>query len=144
VCKNVVLVDGDDLHVRVKAATGGAPLRLGIDAVGGLGTNRIARCLSEGGTVVNYGSMSGEASVVSAQSFIFNDVTLRGFWLVKWFQRTARPAQQALYAELTGLIASGKLHARIQATVPVEEISQAIVAATTGGRDGKILVVPTS
>jgi mitochondrial enoyl-[acyl-carrier protein] reductase / trans-2-enoyl-CoA reductase len=139
---DVVLVDGDDLHARVKAATGGAPLRLGIDAVGGTGTNRIARCLSEGGTVVNYGSMSGEASVVSAQSFIFNDISLRGFWLAKWFQRTARPAQQALYAELAGLIASGKLHARIADTFGVEEISQAIVAATTPGRDGKILVVP--
>ena len=139
---DVVLVDGDDLHVRVKAATGGAPVRLGVDAVGGLGTNRIARCLSEGGTLVNYGSMSGEASVVSAQSFIFNDVSLRGFWLVKWFQRTSRATQQALYAELTGLIASGKLHARVQATFPVEHIAQALVAATTSGRNGKILVVP--
>jgi mitochondrial enoyl-[acyl-carrier protein] reductase / trans-2-enoyl-CoA reductase len=141
---DVVLVDGDDLHEHVKAVLNGAPLRLGIDAVGGQGTNRIARCLSEGGTVVNYGSMSGEASVVSAQSFIFNSITLRGFWLVKWFQKSSRAEQQALYGQLTGLIASGQLRANIQATYSVDRIQEAIVAATTGERDGKILVVPAA
>lgn len=92
----------------------------------------------------NYGSMNGEASVVSAQSFIFNDVTLRGFWLVKWFQRITWVAQQTLYAELVGLLDSGKLHARVHTTFPVERIQDAIVAATTGERDGKVLIVPKS
>ncbi len=139
---DVVLVHGDDLATLVKAALAGAPLRLGIDAVGGLGTNRIARCLSEGGMVVNYGSMSGEASVVSAQSFIFNDITLRGFWLAKWFGKAPRAAQQALYGELTGLIASGQLSSRIHAVYPVERIQEAVAAAHSGGRDGKVLIVP--
>ena len=139
---DVVLVDGDDLHQRVKAAVGEAPVRLGIDAVGGHGTNRLARCLAEGGTLVNYGSMSGEASVVSAQSFIFNDVTLRGFWLAKWFTQATREAQQALYGELAGLIARGQLSARVHATYPVERIQAAVLAANTGERDGKILIVP--
>ena len=139
---DVVLVDGDDLHQRVKAAIGTAPLKLGIDAVGGQGTNRIARCLTEGGTLVNYGSMSGEASVVSAQSFIFNDVTLRGFWLAKWFTKATRDAQKALYGELAGLIARGQLSARVHATFTVEQIQAAVLAANTGERDGKILIVP--
>lgn len=141
---DVVLVDGDDLHQRVKAAVGASPLKLGIDAVGGQGTNRIARCLTEGGTLVNYGSMSGEASVVSAQSFIFNDVALRGFWLAKWFTKATRDAQKALYGELAGLIARGQLSARVHATYSVEQIQAAVLAANTGERDGKILIVPQS
>jgi len=139
---DVVVVDGDDLAKRVKEAVAGAPIRLGIDAVGGKATNRLAMCVAEGGTVVNYGLMSGEPCVVSPQSFVFNDLTLRGFWLAKWFRVASREAQQALYGELTKLIAMGQLKARIHATYPVENINDAIAAAATGERDGKILVVP--
>lgn len=139
---DVVLVDGDDLHQRVKQATGGAPLRLGIDAVGGLATDRLARCLAEGGMLVNYGLMSGEPCVVSAQSFVFNDLTLRGFWLAKWFRVASRDAQKALYGDLTRALAGGHLKARIHATYPVQQIQQAVAAAAAGERDGKILIVP--
>jgi mitochondrial enoyl-[acyl-carrier protein] reductase / trans-2-enoyl-CoA reductase len=139
---DVQLVDGPDLAKRVKAAVAGAPIRLGIDAVGGAATERIAQCLAEGGTLVNYGAMSGEASVVSPQSFIFKDITLRGFWLARWFKVASREAQRALYGELTKLVATGKLKARIHATYPVQDIQKAIAAANSGGRDGKILIVP--
>lgn len=139
---DVVLVDGDDLHKRVKNAVSGAPIKLGIDAVGGKATNRLALCVSEGGTVVNYGVMSGEPCVVSPQAFVFNDLTLRGFWLAKWFRVAPREAQQALYGELTKLLATGQLKARIHATYPVEQIKEAIAAAATGERDGKVLIVP--
>lgn len=139
---DVVLVDGDDLPARVKAATGGAAIRLGIDAVGGCATDRLARCLGESATLVNYGMMSGEACQVTPASFIFNDVTLRGFWLAKWFPKASREAQRALYGELTKLIAMGRLSARVGATYPVSQIKEAVAAASAGERDGKILIVP--
>ena len=137
---DVVLVDGDDIDQRVKDATGGAAIRLGIDAVGGAATDRLARCLAEGGTLVNYGMMSGEPCQVSPSSFVFRDITLKGFWLAKWFRHASPDAQRALYGEMTQLVASGVLHARIHATYPVERIREAVAAAHAGGRDGKILV----
>jgi mitochondrial enoyl-[acyl-carrier protein] reductase / trans-2-enoyl-CoA reductase len=139
---DVVLVDGEDLPARVKAVVGGAAIGLGIDAVGGAATDRLARCLSEGATLVNYGMMSGQACQITPASFIFNDITLRGFWLAKWFAVTSREAQRALYGELTKLIAMGKLSARIGATYPVSQIKEAVAAANAGERDGKILIVP--
>src|SRR3990167_5908609 len=48
---DVVLVDGPDLAKRVRAATGGAAVRLGIDAVGGEATDHLAASLSEGGEI---------------------------------------------------------------------------------------------
>jgi trans-2-enoyl-CoA reductase len=139
---DVVLVDGDDLAARVRDATGGSPIRLGIDAVGGPATGRIAECLGEGGTAINYGLMSGEPCSVSPKAFVFNDVTLRGFWLAKWFRTASRDAQRALYGELTRLVATGRLRAAVHATYPVERIVDAVAAASAGERDGKILVVP--
>src|SRR5438874_706080 len=50
------VVDGPDLADAVRAQTGGAPMRLGLDAVSGRATARLSSCLAEGGIVCNYGS----------------------------------------------------------------------------------------
>ena len=140
---DVVLVEGSGgLAKRVAEATGGAAIRLGIDAVGGKSTDYLAMCLTQGATLVNYGMMSGEPCIVSPSSFVFRDITLRGFWLAFWF-RNASPAQQmAVFGEIAQLIATGKLHTQIQATYDVSEIKQALAAAAKGEREGKILIVP--
>jgi trans-2-enoyl-CoA reductase len=140
---DVVVVDGDDLADRVKAATGGAAIKLGIDAVGGKATMRLAACLGESGTVVNYGALSGEPCMVSPRELVFRDVVLKGFWLAKWFRTTPPPKQYALLTEIAGLIATGKLSTPIQATYDVAQIKEAVAAAAMGERQGKILVTPS-
>ncbi len=139
---DVVLVDGEDLAERAHQATGGAEIRLAIDAVGGSATDHLASCLARGGMLVNYGLMSGEPCHVSPKALVFRDVTVKGFWLANWFQQASREQQQALYGELTGLIASSKLKARVASTYDVKDIRAAIAEAATGGRDGKVLIVP--
>jgi NADPH:quinone reductase-like Zn-dependent oxidoreductase len=141
---DIVLVDGPGLAKRVAEATGNATIRLGIDAVGGEATNRLSSCLTEGGTLVNYGIMSGEDCVISPRSFIFKDVTLRGFWLAFWFRRAEPARQMAVFGEIAKLIATGKLKTRIHATYDVSQIKEAVTAAAAGERDGKILIVPKS
>jgi len=137
---DVALVDGTGLAKRVREATQGAKIRLGIDAVGGTATDRLSACLTESGTLVNYGLMSGEPCQVSAKAFVFNDITLKGFWLARWFRHASRADQAKLYGELGQLIAKGTLHARIHKTYPVAQIKEAVKAAHAGERDGKILV----
>ncbi|MBP6771740.1 MAG: zinc-dependent alcohol dehydrogenase family protein [Gemmatimonadaceae bacterium] len=139
---DVVLTDGPDLDKRVADATDKAKIRLGIDAAGGAATDRIARSLAVGGTVVNYGAMSGEACKIAPASFVFRDITLRGFWLAYWFRRASVDTQRALFSELAQLVAGGKLTAPVQATYPLEQIKEAIVAAASPGRDGKVVIVP--
>jgi len=139
---DAVLVDGPDLAERVAEATGQAPIRLGIDAVGGSATERLANCLAPGGTIANYGMMSGEACQVSSRQLIFRGINLRGFWLASWFRKASKAQQQALFGELIGKIASGALKAPIAGTYPVERIAEAVEAASQGERDGKILICP--
>lgn len=139
---DVVVLDGPDLAARVAAATGKAGIRLGLDAVGGSATDRLAGCLAASGTVVNYGALSGEACRIAPGALVFRNITLRGFWLASWF-RQATPAQQmALYGDLAQRIARGELSARVHATYPLARVKDAVAAAATGGRDGKILLVP--
>lgn len=139
---DVVLIDGDDLAKRVRAATGGAAIRLGIDAVGGIATERLAQSLVPGGTLVNYGAMSGDACQISPASLIFRNITLRGFWLSQWYKTATPQRRAALFGELAGLIAAGTLSARVQATYSIDEIKQAVAAAAGGERDGKVLLLP--
>jgi NADPH:quinone reductase-like Zn-dependent oxidoreductase len=142
---DVVLVDGEvdgqSLAERVGTATDDAPIRLGIDAVGGAATNRIGDALTEGATIVNYGAMSGESCILHPANIVFKDITVRGFWLVIWL-RTATPSQQQeLYGMLTGLIAAGKLSTPIHATYTVKDIKEAVAVAAGGERNGKVVIV---
>ena len=139
---DVVLVDGEDLAQRIVEATGGAAIRLGIDAVSGAATGRLADCLCESATLVSYGRMSGEPCAVQPDAFVFRDLTLRGFWLVNWFRRTPEHQRRVLADELAGLITMGTLQAPIHATYDVSEIKEAVACAASGERSGKILIVP--
>ncbi len=140
---DVVLVDGPALPKRVAEATNRAKIRLGIDAVGGKATDNLAGCLAEGGVLVNYGAMSGEPCMVSPASFVFRDVTVRGFWLSLWFRKATQAQKMAVFGEVAKLVATGQLKSRVQATYDVSQIKEAVAAAAAGERNGKILLVPT-
>ena len=75
------VVDGPELAETVKAQTGGAPIRLGLDAVSGRATARLSSCVGEGGVVCNYGSMSGEDPVMARSALTGSGQTLVGFIL---------------------------------------------------------------
>jgi mitochondrial enoyl-[acyl-carrier protein] reductase / trans-2-enoyl-CoA reductase len=139
---DVVLVDGDDLAARVREATGGAAIRLAIDAIGGAMVLRLADCLAECGTVVNYGLLCGEPCQLGAHHTIFKGITLTGFWLQKALTSMARPDLEALYGDLAARIADGTLRVEVEATYPIEEIKAALAHAERAGRSGKILVLP--
>jgi NADPH:quinone reductase-like Zn-dependent oxidoreductase len=137
---DVVLTDGPDLDARVRAAIGQAALPLAIDAVGGSGTQRLARCVSDGGTVVNYGILSGEPCMVDGRETVFRDVRLHGFWLRKWFADTPPAQIAAVYRELAAKVADGTLAVEVEAVYPLRKIKEAVAHAARGGRSGKILI----
>lgn len=143
---DAVVVDGPGLAERVRGAVraaGGDParLRLGIDAVAGRQTGRLVRCLAPGGTVVNYGGLSGEPAQIDAGDLIFQEATLRGFWLVRWFQRAPRAEQARVFGEVGRLVATGALRVPVEATYPLSRVREACAHAAREGRGGKVLLV---
>jgi trans-2-enoyl-CoA reductase len=139
---DAVVVDGPDLADRVAAATGGAEIRLAIDAVAGAATERLADCLADGGTVVNYGLLSGEPCQVRADQTVFKGITLTGFWLAK-AMRAMQPAElAALYGDLLPRVADGSLHVEVEATYPLDDVKAALEHAGREGRGGKVLLTP--
>jgi trans-2-enoyl-CoA reductase len=139
---DVCAVDGPDLAETVRAATGGAPIRLGIDAVSGRATARLSACVGEGGVVCNYGSMSGEDPVMARSALIGNGQTLVGFILGRALSTRSLAEIRAIYAELGEQVLNGTLSAPVEQVYPIEEIKAALVHAQRGERRGKILVAP--
>jgi NADPH:quinone reductase-like Zn-dependent oxidoreductase len=139
---DIVIADGDDLAARARAATDGAPIRLGIDAVSGTATRRIAESVADNAVVVNYGSMSGEDCVMSRASMSNRGVSLIGFMLGRGLAKRSPEAVRALYADLAGKLRDGTLKAPIDSYYPIEDVKAAIRHAQQGGRNGKVLVLP--
>ncbi|MEJ2175594.1 MAG: zinc-binding dehydrogenase, partial [bacterium] len=137
---DVVLVDGPDLDARARAATGGAPLPLAIDAVGGAATQRLARCVDEKGVVVNYGLLSGDPCMMDGRDTVFRDVSLRGFWLRRWFAETPSAEIGKLYEKLAALIDDGTLKVDVEKVYPLAQIKDAVSHAAREARSGKILL----
>lgn len=136
------VADGPDLAARARAATGGASIRLGIDAVAGSATARIAACLDDGGTVVTYGAMSREDPTMAATDLIQRGVSLAGFMLGRCLAGRGLDEIRALYDELAASVVAGTLGVPVEHVYPIEDIAAALTHAQRSGRDGKILVAP--
>ena len=136
------VVDSADLAERVKAGTGGAPIRLGLDAVSGRATTRLSACLGDGGVVCSYGSMSGEDPVMARSALISGGQTLVGFILGRALSTRPLAEVRAIYADLGRQILDGTLSAPVEQVYPIEEIKAALAHAQRGERSGKILVAP--
>lgn len=137
---SIVVEDGPDLAQRVSDLIGRDPVRLALDAVAGPGVNRLAECLVEGSSIINYGMLSTEACVLSAEQTIFRNISLRGFWLSKLLSRMPQSKRVELLGTLAAMVTSGKLQMEVDSLFPIEDIQAALQRAEQGGRNGKVLV----
>ncbi|KAF5954130.1 hypothetical protein HYC85_006986 [Camellia sinensis] len=82
---------------------------LGFNCVGGNAASLVLKFLRQGGTMVTYGGMSKKPITVSTSSFIFKDLSLRGFWLQKWMTSDKAKECRKLIDYLLSLVREGKL-----------------------------------
>lgn len=139
---DICLTDGDDLAARVSAATDGARIPLALDAVSGSGTGRLAACLADEGTICTYGAMSGANPEASVGDLVYRGITFTGFMLGRFLARRNAEEIRAIYAGLARQMANGSIHAPVDSVFAIEDIREALLRAQTGGRDGKVLVMP--
>ena len=136
-----VYVEGPDLAERIKSDTG-AEITRGLDSVAGLATGSLAETLSPGADLICFGAISREKISLSPGSFVFNDITLRGFWLLRWIQQASEAQRKETYGALTEMIAKGDLHAPVDRHFSLEEITEAVTYSLAGERKGKVILAP--
>ena len=137
---DIVLVDGPDLAKRVAAETGNAPITLALDGVSDTSPMNLMSCLSDGGVLVSYGGTSRKPMVVHPSNLIFKKQTIRGFWLLFWYQSAPPDAIAAMFDRLAPLIADGTISTPVAATYRFDRVKDAITHANRSG--GKVLFAP--
>lgn len=140
---DVVLLDGPDLAARVRQATDGGRVRLGIDAVAGPATQRIAECLEPESNLISYGSMTNQRCEIDFYLLFRQGLVLQGLSFARQFQKRRTPQQvRDLYLGLAQLMSEGVLVAKIAGVYDLADIKAACArAALTGSdRDGKVIV----
>lgn len=136
---DLALKDGADLGRLVGAGTGQAAIRLGADAVGGTGSERMLDCLSDGAALVCYGGLEGQPCRIGVRDLVFRDVHVHGFWLTRFLANAAYGSLVGLYGGLCRDMDAGRLRLPVEAVYPIEAIGDALEHA---GRpcNGKVLV----
>ena len=136
---DAVLVDDENLREQVKSATGGAPIRLGLNSVGGDSALRLANCLAPGGTLVSFGAMSLQPLKIPTGLFIFKDLRFRGIWINKWYDNATPSERMETFRPLFEMAKRGLLKTKIEKAYPLKEVKAAVAHATQGKRSGKII-----
>src|SRR5438132_11458283 len=136
---DAVVVDRENLRDEVKNATGGAPIRLGLNAVGGESALRLANCLAFGGTLVSFGAMSLQPLKIPTGLLIFKDLRFRGIWINKWYDTATSAQRMEAFQSLFEMAKRGLLKTKVERAYPLSEAKAAVAHAAQGKRSGKII-----
>lgn len=137
---DAVVVEDPALPKRLKEITGGAPIRLALNAVGGDSAATLSKCVAPGGHLVTYGAMSKQPLKIGNGLLIFRDLHLHGFWMTRRYQERPRSETQAMLQRLGDLHREGKLQIPVEKVYPMENYKDALRHARQESRGGKILL----
>jgi NADPH:quinone reductase-like Zn-dependent oxidoreductase len=98
--------------------------------------------VQDGGTVIAYSSLTGDAPSLPLGDLIFRQLSLRGFAISGWVGGAPKAEIEATYALLGSLLESGELNTSIDETFALQDYRQALARARQGGRGGKVLFTP--
>jgi NADPH:quinone reductase-like Zn-dependent oxidoreductase len=124
-------VESPELSKQIQIATGGMPISLGLDAVGGPATATIASVLSPSAHLVSYAQLSGLPIHVPQGDLIGKRLNIHGFWM--YYEEYLRKIRAAL-TEATKVVASGKLSLPFTTTYKPSQIKEAIEHSQRGGK----------
>src|SRR5260370_27893564 len=124
-------VESPELLKQIQSATGGMPIFLGLDAVGGPSAATIPRALSPGAHFISYAWLSGFPIHLPQGDLIGKRLHIRGFWM---YYEEFLPRMRAALTEATQVVASGKLSLPITATYKPSQIKEAIQHYQRGGK----------
>lgn len=139
---DVVLVGTDNLVERITEATGGASIKLALDAIGGQVIGLLVDALGMGGTLVSYSQMVQEPAAIVPADLIFKQITVTGFWLSQWFAEAGDEDKQALFEQLVPLVVGGQLTLAVDSIYTLDQVAEAVSHSMGGRRSGKVMLHP--
>ena len=139
---DIVSTDDDDWIDQARRIVGRDGARAAIDSVGGDVVPGLVNLLGQDGLLVTFGSADGGTLPMPGSQLIFKQLTVKGFWGAKVMEATKPQDAQRMFGELIGLVMDGKLKLPSGGDFGLDQAAEAVNAATTPGRDGKIMFKP--
>ena len=140
--ERVVSTASADWRDQVRALTQGAPIRFGIDSVGGAAADDLLGVMGEGGLLYSFGALTGKRLEVSPANLLFKQQRVEGFWLGRLMQVTPPELIGKLIGEIVSAAATGRLKLAVGGRFGLADAAKAMQAAVTPGRAGKIVLTP--
>lgn len=136
----IINTSQEDLQQRVKDLTKGEGVKYAIDAVGGSTVSQVVNCLGMGGRLLVYGSLDWSTSEFTNRHLISTGASIAGFALQQWSARHSKFQMLNLLKQIGKLMQEHVLTTDVSEVFPLEKYLDAIAAAETPGRQGKILL----
>lgn len=140
--ENVLSTEAPDWKAQAKTLIGEAGAVSAIDSVGGAFGAELVDLLGVDSELVVFGTATGAPLQLSTGDLITKHVTVKGFWGARVSQEMATDTRMALFGELLGLATKGALPLDSGGVFALTECREAMSAALTPGRSGKILLRP--
>ncbi|EFC41710.1 mitochondrial trans-2-enoyl-CoA reductase [Naegleria gruberi] len=113
--------------------------KLALNCVGGDAARIVTKYLAEDGVMVTYGGMSRQGITVPTSPFIFNNITLKGFWMTRWVETHSKEERQKMIDELSKLVIDKKLLALVE-THKFSEFNYALEKSFEDGQERKVVL----
>lgn len=136
---DVVVLEGENLREEVKKQTGGAPIRLALNAVGGANALQVAKTLASDATMVTYGAMSLEPLTIPNGMLIFKNLRFTGFWVNKWYDAASAEDRRATFEPIFEMARRGLLRTKVEASYALADATEAVTHAMRNKRSGKVV-----
>ncbi|CAM3509972.1 zinc-binding dehydrogenase [Paracoccus nototheniae] len=139
---DIVSTSDPDWVARARAIIGPDGARAAVDSVGGTVAAGLVDLLGTDGLLVPFGSMTGEDLQLPAGPIIFKHLSVKGFWGARIMPATPPADRQRMFAELIGLVMDGTLKLPSGGSFGLDQPAEAVIAALTPGREGKVMFRP--
>ncbi|MGN7799773.1 zinc-binding dehydrogenase [Leifsonia sp. 22587] len=140
--ERVIATDDADWREQLAALTDGAPLRVGVDSVGGSAAGDVLSTLAVNGTLVVFGAMASPTLELASGDIIFKQATVKGFWGSVVSREMPADQRNRLFQELFARIQDGTLTLPVAGVHALADIRAAVEASGRPGRVGKVLLRP--
>lgn len=136
---DLVLKDDKDAAKQIQREIGSSSAKLGLNAVGGSSALTICKCLSDHTTLVTYGGMDRQPAPFPTRYLIFNDLSLRGFWVSQWYQNASRTIIEEMHAAIAQKMEAGEISTPVEAVYSLKNWKLALEHSLRPSRSGKVL-----
>ena len=136
-----VVIEGSGWAKQVNELTGGEPIQLALNSIGGASASDQIKALGEGGTQVTFGAMVADLVRFPTRFLIFNDVRLVGFWWDQWSQKAGAQGLNQVMSAVYAMMRDGTLKLPVEATYSFAEY-EAAIKHDQQPRFGKVLLKP--